>query len=463
MAYGQINEDSLFTDHIGGLLKGPSAPNFKNAVTEMLNRLHDPFTTIEETAKDISDSIVLPNRPLLQWHEDSIASLYFDNNFIQANSNENGTDTSFLHLIDTLKNARGVIVDLRQASANGISWNYMLCVEKLFSYLTDKDLTYPTFRTRIHYGHESQGWDMSSFYYQGWLLQNTFVNKRRPNAIHKPVCLLVNRFDANISFPIAAMQQEGDALVVADDSLGNKFDHSSTYPMQLADNLKVSIGTGEAIYRTGKTFSPDITAHRTGSGHDDLAMSVALKSLQSKTPVTHAPVEPLSNVFATAKVEGYDSLTYPPAPLRLLGLMRYWSAIQYFCPNKDRIVKNWDSVLYEYVPKFLQAKDSLDYNQAVAQLITEIHDGHGWFDSKVWNRRYHGVPELQVIYIENKSIVYKIYNDTLKNILSPGDEIIKVDGVGVDKLRNRLAQYIGASNNAALQRSISQYLLSGPG
>ena len=61
--------------------------------------------------------------------------------------------------------------------------------------------------------------------------------------------------------------------------------------------------------------------------------------------------------------------------------MRYWSAIDYFCPNKDRIIKNWDSVLYEYVPQLLSAKDSLEYLLTIAHLITEIHDGHGWFNS----------------------------------------------------------------------------------
>jgi hypothetical protein len=49
MAYNAINADSLFTDNIGELLADPSASNFKMAIQKMINRLHDPYTTIDET------------------------------------------------------------------------------------------------------------------------------------------------------------------------------------------------------------------------------------------------------------------------------------------------------------------------------------------------------------------------------------------------------------------------------
>lgn len=46
MAYGKVNADSLFTNHINDLLKEPTAYNFKRAVQGMLNELHDFPTSI---------------------------------------------------------------------------------------------------------------------------------------------------------------------------------------------------------------------------------------------------------------------------------------------------------------------------------------------------------------------------------------------------------------------------------
>jgi len=134
------------------------------------------------------------------------------------------------------------------------------------------------------------------------------------------------------------------------------------------------------------------------------------------------------------KVEGYDSLIYPPPSLRLLGLMRYWSAINYFCPNNDRITKNWDNVLYEYVPKFIQAKDSLEYFLTVARLIKEINDTHGFIYSATFSKIIAKVPQVQLKYVENKTILYKVFNDSLKKNLFAGDEIISVDNTPIKKI-----------------------------
>jgi C-terminal processing protease CtpA/Prc len=68
---------------------------------------------------------------------------------------------------------------------------------------------------------------------------------------------------------------------------------------------------------------------------------------------------------------------------------------------------------------------------------------------------------IDVRYVENKTIVYKVLDDSLKKDISPGDEIISIGGIPVKKLRDSVAQYIGASNNAALQRNVNDFLMGG--
>jgi len=457
MAYNTINADSLFTDNISDLLSNPSAGNFKNAVKKMVNRLHDPYTAIEEK-KNANDSVQLSNRSLLKWLDDSIALVYFDNEFMSENQN-NFNNAGLIKLIDTLKSANGIIIDLRKATTSSNEYYLPDFMKQLISFIADKNVSYPSLRSRIHYGHESE--TFMSFYNQGWFLQNSSIIYKKQHAIHKPVCFLINRFNNDISDAIAAMQQEGIAKVIADDSLGN-FEPTAIYSMILSDSVNVNIRLSEVIYSNGnKTFSPDVVIHRNKLKTEDSLIHTAIRLFKLKTEIKPPSALQLQNTFVTGKVEGYDSLAYPPVPLRLLGLMRYWSTIEYFCANKDRITKNWDSVLYEYVPKLLQAGDSLDYTLTVARLITEIHDGHGWLGSRIFSSLHAKAPEIQLKYVEGKTIVYRIFNDSLKKIISIGDEIISVDNIPIKKLRDSIAQYIGASNNAALQRDVTNYALAG--
>jgi C-terminal processing protease CtpA/Prc len=255
--------------------------------------------------------------------------------------------------------------------------------------------------------------------------------------------------------------RKGIAKIIADDSLGN-FEPASVYPMELTDSMTVKIRLSEVVYSNGnKSFSPDITIYRNSLITEDSLIHTAIQCLGSKNEIRSTSAVQLQNTFSTGHVEGYDSLAYPPASLRLLGLMRYWSAIQYFCANKDLIVKNWDSVLYEYVPKFLRTKDSLDYLLTVARLITEIHDGHGWLDSRIFYSLYGNAPLVDLRVIENKTIVYKVLDDSLQKDIFPGDEIISVDSIPEKQLRDSIAQYIGASNDAALQRNVNELLMGG--
>jgi hypothetical protein len=330
MAYNTINADSLFTENVGDFLNDPSASNFKTAVEKMISALHDSYTTVEEKSS-VQDSVHLPKRPLLKWITDSVAMIYFNNDFMWGNMYDFNS-RGLANLVDSLKNAHGIIIDLRKSTSENVDGasDFM---KQLISYVTDETVNYPSFRTRIHYGHESETFG-SSFYFQGWFLPNSSVIYKKEKAIHKPVCVLINKFNNDISDAIAAMQQSGIAKIIADDSLGN-FEPSLIYPLVLADSLKVSVSLSEVIYPDGnKNFSPDAIVYRNNKSSDDSLIRTAVELLQSHTTISTASSQKIQNTFTTGKVQNYDSLAYPPASFRLLGLMRYWSAIEYFCANK---------------------------------------------------------------------------------------------------------------------------------
>ena len=66
----------------------------------------------------------------------------------------------------------------------------------------------------------------------------------------------------------------------------------------------------------------------------------------------------------------------PDAGIRLLALYRYWNMINYFFPSKYITDKDWNVVLKEYIPYFLEVQDRLAYELTTSMLIGEIGDTH---------------------------------------------------------------------------------------
>jgi C-terminal processing protease CtpA/Prc len=160
-------------------------------------------------------------------------------------------------------------------------------------------------------------------------------------------------------------------------------------------------------------------------------------------------------------------MPYPDAGYRLLALYRYWNMINYFFPNKYLTDKDWNTTLNEYIPKFVIAKNELEYEQAAIQIIGDIQDTHAnlWGGNnklEEWKGNYFAPVHLR--FIEGKLVVTDYYNPELKNEtgLEVGDIITKIDGESTDYIVSELSKYYPASNKAARLRDISADMLRSP-
>lgn len=158
--------------------------------------------------------------------------------------------------------------------------------------------------------------------------------------------------------------------------------------------------------------------------------------------------------------EAYDATPYPDAGTRLLSLYRYWNMIQYFFPDKHLIGEDWNKVLGEFIPLFVNDTNALDYQLTCLKLIARIHDTHaniwGGADTLDKVRGAYYMP-MQVKFIENKLVVTDYYIDTLaiKDKLKPGDVIERIDGVPVADLVQQYLPYIAASNYETQLRNLA--------
>jgi C-terminal processing protease CtpA/Prc len=164
------------------------------------------------------------------------------------------------------------------------------------------------------------------------------------------------------------------------------------------------------------------------------------------------------------------STSFPDKNLRLLALYRYWNIIQYFFPYKYLTDKNWDEVLREYIPEFINAKTALEYQLTVLQLAGETNDTHARFllgenetgllrgtrYAPLWTNEIDSLrgtryAPFRVRFIENKLTVTDYFKPELKETagLEIGDFITHINGKEIEYIIDSIKSYYPVSNEAA--------------
>lgn len=161
----------------------------------------------------------------------------------------------------------------------------------------------------------------------------------------------------------------------------------------------------------------------------------------------------------------YPHAEYPDAGLRVLALYRYWNMVQYFWPDKRDIGANWDDVLPGYLPTFINAANTTEYELAALKLISSIHDTHanlwGYYPALEQYRGIYGLP-VMTKFIDDKLVISGYYADTSgrRTGLLPGDVIIQINGQPVGGLVKKYLPITAASNYPTQLRDIAKnYLL----
>lgn len=187
--------------------------------------------------------------------------------------------------------------------------------------------------------------------------------------------------------------------------------------------------------------------------------------------------------------ETYPEMSYPDASYRLLALFRYWNIIQYYFPYKYLIGENWDNVLSEFVPQFINAKNELEYKLTLLKLVACIHDSHAFlYDYTLEKYKGDYIVPLGVSFVEGTPIITDtlidiseinypvkvvgsfakgkpVMKDTLITVsgkdypLKIGDIILKVNGESVDKIISEKLPYTSGSNLPSQLRNLSFDLL----
>lgn len=161
----------------------------------------------------------------------------------------------------------------------------------------------------------------------------------------------------------------------------------------------------------------------------------------------------------------YENFDWTDKKTRLLALFRYWNVVEYFFPYKYQMDQDWDEVLNEMIPKFINVKTEQEYHLAMLELVVKVGDSHAGFSSKL-TREFFGTKMIPARYllIDNKAVITGMYNDSLAalNDLIIGDAITKINGREVSEILAEKDKYIYASNESIKKRNAHLAVFNGP-
>lgn len=176
------------------------------------------------------------------------------------------------------------------------------------------------------------------------------------------------------------------------------------------------------------------------------ALSESLMKLRDADPENNQYVKQTPVNVSYIETQ-YSDIPQDDVAYRLLGVAKFWNAVDSYSPNRNLTDRIWDDVLAEYVA--LAFDRSVGFPSLYSRMVSELCDTHvnSWY-VPIFGGRF--VP-LMCRFAEDRLFV----TDTcslVANNLEIGDEIILIDSVSPIKRLNELAPYIPHSNRSSLLR-----------
>lgn len=143
----------------------------------------------------------------------------------------------------------------------------------------------------------------------------------------------------------------------------------------------------------------------------------------------------------------YSDIPNNDVAYRLLGVAKFWNAVDSYSPNRNLTDRPWDDVLAEYIA--LAFDRSISFSALYSRMVSELCDTHvnSWY-VPIFGGRF--VP-LMCQFAEDRLFVADTCS-LVPNNFEIGDEIILIDSVSPIKRLNELAPYIPHSNRSSLLR-----------
>lgn len=149
----------------------------------------------------------------------------------------------------------------------------------------------------------------------------------------------------------------------------------------------------------------------------------------------------------------YSAYSYNPS-IQFLALTRYWNIINYFCPNRDIIPRDWTTIYKDHVFNFISATSYKDYYFAVCKITSEIRDGHGFIRADNNPMNDYKYAPFYCVNVSDGYFITAVRRDSLDSYnLKKMDRIISIDSISVEEKIKQIGTIISTSNDYALSKA----------
>lgn len=153
---------------------------------------------------------------------------------------------------------------------------------------------------------------------------------------------------------------------------------------------------------------------------------------------------------------------YPGEAERLVLLCKYWNVINYFNPYNYVLDQRWDSTLMLSIPEIISASNPYELFLVIKRMSKFLDDAH--VEGSTFSVYYSPLesllryfPPITVKFIDKDYVVVK----SLDKAVSPGDIVLKINGMDMSRWETELSKLISAGNIRVLRRSVPLYLMAG--
>ncbi len=451
LAYREIDWDKALVEAIPKINAARTPADYQNAINEMLAVLNDKSTRAES---ETNTQTVVPKATDAKLVRTENGALIIEATRIgQAVAKDITSLNGFVTNINqATPNSSNVIIDARGTGklAEIEAYHFENFIRQTLTSMLDTTVTLGSTRYRMHNGYATQTGGGASFYYSALVNSAPQTITGRSKTKTPSIAFIINEHSPSFANVLSGLQSTGRAVVVQEGEPPS----AETFTIDLPDNIKVRMRTGELVNADGSIdLQPDtIVAKAT--------IEDALRAL-NETRTRNRNSVPA--VVKTAEIDKpYAEMAFPNVEYRLLALFRFWNVINHFFPYKDLIGDSWQTVLPRYIPKFEANKDAVDYQLTVRELVTEMHDSHGGVRNADASNEKLGMfaPPILSGHLEGKSVITKVLDDKLP--IKVGDIVLSVDGEPVEKKREFLTRYVAASTPQWLMKLVHARLLLGP-
>jgi len=468
LAYREdIDWDAALVAAIPKINAARNTEEYTAAVQSMLDALGDPATHVLAKHSAVQAPQQAKERqPVFSVTKDGILVVTI-NRYADLSDFEAAAE-KMAAAAKEIPKAKAVVFDFRVAvppseDEQG-SIGYVFRESGIATLMTSIDLRTPAERRRMHEGFTPQEGTTSGGYFSAFYTKDGERIEPERGAKDVPAVFLVNA-DSEIPSEALAFQAAGKGAIIAEGSASDTLS-VTTHKVQLADGVEAVIRLGELVNEDGTGgLQPDfVVPVSTDSSRQNRALQEAL-ALAGNFHSARTARKPLPARAVPPTEKSYSEMTYPALEYRVLGAFRIWTVIHYFFPYAELMGEDWDGVLKEFIPRLEKAGNALEFNLALSEMMTRIHDSHGFVWSAVLRDYFGAVPApVSVRIIEGLPVITALTNE--KAIrgrgVAVGDIVLSVDGEDAGQRLTRFSKYLVASTPQSLMYKAASFLLRGP-